>query len=113
MEEEHSRVGKMKNDEILETFAQSDMVLVGLGEDFDGMGFLRREEMYRFGGEKLKENGFHWLIPAWNEFCVKKTGNAALDAKESFCGLRIHAQQGGHGGQGGDALRLFADEAVR
>ncbi len=80
MEEEHSRVGKMKNDEILETFAQSDMVLVGLGEDFDGTGFLRREEMYRFGGEKLKENGFHWLIPAWNEFCVKKTGNAALDA---------------------------------
>lgn len=70
----------MGNEEILEMLEQSDMVLVGLGEDFDGTGFLRQDERYLSGRARIEENGFHWLMPAWNEFCVEKSGNAALGA---------------------------------
>ncbi len=69
----------MKNEEILEKLRQADMVLVGLGEDFDGIEILGQDEGYLLGCQKLRDAGLHWLLPAWNEFCLKKTGDRSLD----------------------------------
>lgn len=73
------QVTEMDNHMILEKIEQADMVLVGLGEDFDGDVFLRQDARYLCGCEKLKEAGLHWLKPAWNEFCVEKSGDTSLN----------------------------------
>ncbi|MCI9220924.1 MAG: hypothetical protein HFH94_14495 [Lachnospiraceae bacterium] len=70
----------MRNDEILEKLRQADMVLAGLGEEFDGGSFLRRDEKYVSGCEGLKSAGCHWLMPAWSEFCLEKQGRTDLDS---------------------------------
>lgn len=69
----------MDNHEILEKIGQSDMVLAGLGEDFDGSAFLGKDERYLAGCGKLKEAGFRWLMPAWNEYCAEKSGNNSVE----------------------------------
>ena len=58
---------------------QSEMVLVGLGEDFDGMTTLRRRADYVRGCERLKAEGVSWLIPAWNEYCLEQSGEHAVE----------------------------------
>ena len=65
----------MENERILESIKQSDMILAGLGEDFDIPGFLRQRPEYQRGCETLKEEGSAWLIPAWNEFCMERAGD--------------------------------------
>ena len=58
----------MDNHEILEKIGQSDMVLAGLGEDFDGSAFLGKDERYLAGCGKLKEAGFRWLpLNGWGK----------------------------------------------
>lgn len=69
----------MRNDEILEKLRQADMVLVGLGEEFDAEDLLGQDEKYLTGREALKGAGLHWLTPAWNEFCLERSGNTAPD----------------------------------
>lgn len=62
----------MDTDEILAKISDSDMVLVGLGEDFDDILRLRDISEYKRGKEWLRETGHSWLIPAWNEYCSAK-----------------------------------------
>lgn len=69
----------MRDDDILERIRRADMVLVGLGEEFDGTGFLRQDDRYARGCGLLKEEGLHWLIPAWNRFCTEKSGGKRLE----------------------------------
>ena len=69
----------MENQKILEAIAQSDMVLVGLGEEFDNGKKLKQSGEYRKGCEYLKEEKLHWLIPAWNEFCAEKAGDRRVE----------------------------------
>lgn len=64
----------MDNSDIRERVQQADMVLVGLGEDFDDTGSLGQTEEYGSGLARLKEAGLEWLIPAWNRFCREKSG---------------------------------------
>lgn len=59
----------MENENILEKIKEADMVLVGLGEDFDNTKYLQQREMYRKGKALLQEAGYHWLIPMWMEHC--------------------------------------------
>lgn len=59
----------METEEILAEIKSSDMVLVGLGEDFDDTMRLRDCSEYLRGRDLLHESGYHWLIPAWNEYC--------------------------------------------
>ncbi len=76
----------MENKNILEEIAQSDMILVGIGEEFDSAGKLRTSREYIKGCESLKEAGLHWLIAAWNEFCAEKAGDCSV--RESMEKLR-------------------------
>lgn len=59
----------METEEILAEIKCADMVLIGLGEDFDDVMRLRDCPEYLRGKELLQEAGCHWLIPAWNEHC--------------------------------------------
>lgn len=58
--------------DIIAEVKSADMVLVGLGEEFDGGKRLKDSAEYVRGKETLKESGYHWLQPAWNEFCNEK-----------------------------------------
>lgn len=62
----------MESDEIFTEINRADMVLVGLGEDFDDVMRLRDCPEYIRGKELLKESGCQWLLPAWNEYCSKR-----------------------------------------
>lgn len=64
----------MKNEEILAGIKSADMVLVGLGEEFNDEKKLRELPEYTRGRELLQEAGYHWLQPAWNEYCLNKIG---------------------------------------
>lgn len=59
----------METEEILAEIRNADMVLVGLGEEFDDTGRLRDCSEYLKGKELLQESEYSWLIPAWNEYC--------------------------------------------
>lgn len=62
----------METEEILAEIKSADMVLVGLGEDFDDMLRLRSCPEYAKGKEILQEAGYYWLLPAWSEYCSEK-----------------------------------------
>lgn len=68
----------MENKNILEEITLADMILVGIGEEFDNTKKLRTGREYMKGCESLKEAGLHWLIPAWNEFCAEKAGDCSV-----------------------------------
>lgn len=64
--------GIMEGKEILERIGQSDMVLVGLGEEFDDTKRLRENPLYQQGADMLRREGIRWLLPAWNAYCSSK-----------------------------------------
>lgn len=49
--------------------SEAEMVLVGLGEEFDDSA-LRKEPRYADGAEKLKAMGLDSFLPAWGGFCA-------------------------------------------
>ncbi len=57
---------------IIDKIQEADMILLGLGEDFDNKKYLNSIPNYVAGCEKLKNAGCAWLIPAWGEFCTEK-----------------------------------------
>jgi hypothetical protein len=75
----------MEENDIYKEISEADLILVGLGEDFDNERLLRRREEYIRGRELLEEADGHWLLPAWREYCLKKIG--AEDAKSALLKL--------------------------
>lgn len=65
----------MKKKDVRDLLEEADLVLVGLGEDFDDIRTLNKSEEYKKGRELLEESGVHWLIPAWMEYCEKRIGD--------------------------------------
>lgn len=81
----------MEVEDILEQIRQADMVLVGLGEEFDEEKCLREDTVCRQGCENLQAAGCHWLIPAWNEYCSARRGkDAVASAIKKLMGLLEH-----------------------
>lgn len=68
----------MDNAGVVEQLNQAQMVLVGLGEEFDDRALLRQSSEYGRGCDILKSEGFSWLLPGWNEFCTEKLGKSRL-----------------------------------
>lgn len=66
----------MEKSEIIEIIKQADMVLLGLGKEFDGGTRLWQNEEYKEGLEILEREGLPWLIPGWNDFCVRTAGGS-------------------------------------
>lgn len=69
---------EMDREEFLDRLEQSDMILVGLGEEFDGTKRLRQQTGYGQGCACLKEEGLSWLIPYWNEYCLDRAGDCSI-----------------------------------
>lgn len=77
----------METEEILERIRQADMVLVGLGEEFDDIRRLRSDTAYQ-NGRELLEAGHEWLIPAWSEYCIGRLGeDLVTPALEKLAGI--------------------------
>ena len=62
----------MKTEEILTEMKNADMILAGLGEEFDDLLRLRNCTEFVRGKKLLQESGYQWLIPAWQEYCSAK-----------------------------------------
>ncbi len=78
----------MDREKILEEIQAAEMVLVGLGEDFNGARQLSQRQEYQRGKELLKEAGFQWLFPAWTHYCDGKFGDEKPKAAlEKLAGL--------------------------
>ena len=74
----------MENSDVLEQIRQADMVLVGLGEEFDDVKRLRGDDVYQSGRRMLLEAGYEWLIPAWSEYCSEKLEDVVTPALENL-----------------------------
>ena len=69
----------------LEKLGQADMILAGLGEEFDGGEALGRSSEYQNGQETLKKAGLGWLVPAWKEYCRGRlSGLEGGDTPEAY-----------------------------
>lgn len=77
----------METEEILAEIKGADMVLVGLGEDFDDTMRLHDCPEYLRGKELLQESGRHWLIPAWNEYCSAGLEDIVSPVLEKLAGI--------------------------
>lgn len=56
----------MSNSDILKQIQEADMILIGIGEEFDNVKALRRKSGYAECREKLGDSEEAWLIPALN-----------------------------------------------
>lgn len=68
----------MQTTEILSVIKEADMVLVGLGEEFNDSRRLRECPEYERGCGRLKEEDWQWMIPGWGEYCSKRLGESGL-----------------------------------
>lgn len=57
-----------------ERLDQADMVLVGLGEEFDASCEAAESEDFQRGKLFLKEHDALWLLPGWSGYCAWKLG---------------------------------------
>lgn len=60
----------------------AEMILVGLGEEWDDKRVLKDCAAFRAGQRCLEENDMTWLQPAWNDYCLTRVGSKAAEALE-------------------------------
>lgn len=77
----------MSGDNIREKIAQADMVLVGLGEEFQCPAGVKNLPEYKKGCELLRNNDCLWLMPAWDDFCSRLAGVETASVLEKLAGL--------------------------
>lgn len=77
----------MEEFSIRERIAGAEMILVGLGEEFDD-SLLQGSAEHGSGAQKLREAGMNHLLPAWNDFCARRQGICGVrEGLEKLCGL--------------------------
>ena len=81
----------MDKDSIMQALREADMVLVGLGEEFDGTSYLGQDPSYQQGRQWLEKEQEGWMVPAWMEYCLDKTGREDL---EEAVGKLTHILEG-------------------
>ncbi|MGN0424335.1 MAG: hypothetical protein ACI4FY_03380 [Acetatifactor sp.] len=62
----------------------AEMILVGLGEEWDEKRVLKDCAAFRVGQQCLEENELTWLIPAWNDYCLTRVDSKAADALDNL-----------------------------
>lgn len=72
-------VDRMDKRAFIEKLNESDMVLLGLGEEFDDGERLRQNPVYRSVCESLEKEGLLWLLPLWNEVFSHRLGKEPLE----------------------------------
>lgn len=71
---------KGENRDILDAIREAESVLVGLGEEFDGMTKFRQDQDYKHGAELLKNADRGDLIPTWQSVFRGETGDAVEES---------------------------------
>lgn len=74
-------------DEIIGRIADAEMVLIGLGEEFDDLCALRSLPGYAEKRKCLEDSKASAWIPAYDGFCRKMQGNRASKALSGLAGL--------------------------
>lgn len=69
----------MKN-EVLNKIHEADMILIGIGEEFEDQGKLKKINEYNIIKNKLKELKYEWAIPMLNQYFIRNTDSKAMDA---------------------------------
>lgn len=64
----------METDEFREQLDRAELVLVGLGEEFDAACGIKGIQEFQRGRELLQDQEVQWLLPAWKEYCACKSG---------------------------------------
>lgn len=62
----------METQKIGDRIGQAEMVLVGLGEEFDPACAVRDDVKFRRGRELLQSRDLNWLLPAWGVYCTHR-----------------------------------------
>lgn len=66
---------------------EAEMVLVGLGEEWDDFRVLKNNVIYEKGRACLEKLDLTWILPAWNDFCLQEIGSRASRALETLRNL--------------------------
>lgn len=72
----------MESVNVREKIEEAEMVLVGLGEEFQCSASVRMLPEYGAGRDRLTEAELPWLLPAWDDYCesrVKADTGAVLE----------------------------------
>ncbi|MCM1189413.1 MAG: hypothetical protein NC541_08970 [bacterium] len=69
----------METSEILSALKNAELILVGLGEEFNDAKRLRECGEYEKGCAFLRERDCLWLSPAWGEYCSRRLGGACVE----------------------------------
>lgn len=67
----------MTENHLLQDIADAEMVLVGLGEEFDCTRAYREDETYHAGKKLLTGSGREWLLPVWMRMFREESGAGA------------------------------------
>lgn len=73
--------------DIIELIDNADMVLVGLGEEFNDITRLKEQINYAAGRKKIEEDGSFWLLPAYEEYCRDLVPARKDEVKAALCRL--------------------------
>lgn len=73
--------------DVLKDLQEAEMVLVGLGSEFDNEKKLRNNEIFIRGKEYLENAECLDLLPLWMEFCSEKSGQSVSKAIEKLTDL--------------------------
>lgn len=70
--------------EIKEKIAEADLVLIGIGEEFEQQAFLKKNEKYQEVCEVLSEKGMTDLLPYINVLCLKEKAEESVTAMRNL-----------------------------
>lgn len=70
--------------EILEQMMEADMLLIGLGEEFDNERLFRNGEQYQKMRKRFEDTGMEWLLPAYQDMLRAGQDNSV---RETLCKL--------------------------
>ena len=71
-------------DSILQKISEADMILIGLGEEFDDIRVMKEDKSYATGRELLLASDYSWLLPAYQKLFRERKGSQVYNA---LCGL--------------------------
>lgn len=61
--------------EILDKIKEAEMILIGLGEEFDDIRLCRQEKEYADGRQEIEKSGYSWLLPAYDDMYRERLGS--------------------------------------
>lgn len=70
--------------DILQKISEAEMILIGVGEEFDDSRALKKEEGYKAERESLLYSKLSFLLPAYQKLCRERIGSQVY---EVLCGL--------------------------